>query len=247
MTPSIKFIANNELPEDKGQAQKIKRQAHRFVILNNILYRRSFQGPLFKCLSMGEVDYVLREIHEECCGEHLRGIVLARKAMLAGFCPATLMKPICAFCPFDQWDMDIVGPFSIARAQKKFLLFQGKEITAWCQEMKIIQSFTYVAYPQANCQTEVVNRIIVQALKTRLHGKGKDWVEELSSVLWAYRTTPRAPTQETSFNLVYGFEAVLSVEIGKSSARVKSYPDDNDQSRAMELDLVEEKREQALI
>ncbi|XP_073304555.1 uncharacterized protein [Primulina huaijiensis] len=124
--------------------------------------------------------------------------------------------------------MDIVGPFPIARAQKKFLLvaadyfykwveaeplteiteqedlkflwkniFQGKEITAWCQEMKITQSFTFVAYPQANGQTEVVNMIIVQALKTRLHGKEKDWVEELPSVLWAYRTTPQAPTQET--------------------------------------------------
>ncbi|XP_075489475.1 uncharacterized protein LOC142528317 [Primulina tabacum] len=86
--------------------------------------------------------------------------------------------------------------------------FQGKEITAWCQELKIAQSFTSVAYPQANGQTEVVNRIIVQALKTRLQGNGKDW---------------------------------------QSSAGIESYPVDNDQSRAMELDLVEEKREQTLI
>ncbi|XP_073061891.1 uncharacterized protein [Primulina eburnea] len=107
--------------------------------------------------------------------------------------------------------------------------------------MKITQSFTYVSYPQANGQIEVVKRIIVQALKTRLQGKGKDWVEELPSVLWAYRTTRQAPTQETSFNLVYGSEAILPVEIGQSSARVESYPDDNDKSRAMEFDLVEER------
>ncbi|XP_075479438.1 uncharacterized protein LOC142520321 [Primulina tabacum] len=113
--------------------------------------------------------------------------------------------------------------------------------------MKITQSFTSVSYPQANGQTEVVNRIIVQALKTRQQGKGKDWVEELHSVLWAYKTTPRAPTQETPFNLIYGSEAVLPVEIGQSSARVESYLDDNDGSRAMELNLVEEKREQAII
>ncbi|XP_075492557.1 uncharacterized protein LOC142530619 [Primulina tabacum] len=166
MIPLIKFMVNNELPEDKARAQKIKRQAPRFVLLNNI-YRRSFQGPLLKCLSMRDVDYVLREIHEGCCGEHLRGIALARKAMLAGF-----------------WRL-------ISDNGRQF---QGREITAWCQEMKIIQSFTSIAYPQANGQTEVVNRIIVQALKTRLQGKGKDRVEELSSVIWAYRTTPRAPT-----------------------------------------------------
>ncbi|XP_073019388.1 uncharacterized protein [Primulina eburnea] len=147
--PLIKFVVNNELPEDKAQAQKIKRQAPRFVLLNNILYRRSFRGPLLKCLSEKEVDYVLREIHEGCCAEHLRGISLARKTMLARFwwptlnqdsarvvqacegcqhhskfqhSPASIMKPIWASCPFDQWTMDTVGPFPIARAQKKFLL-----------------------------------------------------------------------------------------------------------------------------
>ncbi|XP_075521420.1 uncharacterized protein LOC142554640 [Primulina tabacum] len=87
--------------------------------------------------------------------------------------------------------------------------------------MKIIQSFTSVAYPQANGQTEVTNRIIVQALKARLHGKGKDWVEELPSELWAYRTTPRSSTRETPYSLVYGSEAVLPVEIGQSSTRVR--------------------------
>ncbi|XP_073312404.1 uncharacterized protein [Primulina huaijiensis] len=85
MTSFIKFITAGELPEDKIQSQKIKRQAPRFVLLNNVLYRRSFQGPLLKCLSEGEVDYVLREIHDGCCAEHLGGTALTRKTMLAGF------------------------------------------------------------------------------------------------------------------------------------------------------------------
>ncbi|XP_073304568.1 uncharacterized protein [Primulina huaijiensis] len=60
-------------------------------------------------------------------------------------------------------------------------------------------------------------------------------------------TTPRAPTQETPFNLVYGSEAVLPVEIGQSSVRVESYLENNDQSWAIELDLVEKKRERAMV
>ncbi|XP_075475618.1 uncharacterized protein LOC142507486 [Primulina tabacum] len=199
MTSLIKFIVKNELPVDKARAQKIKRQPPRFDLLNNILYRRSFQGPLLKCLSEGEVEYVLREINEGCCAEHLGGISLARKTMLAGFWWPTL-------------------------SQNSTRVVQGKEIRSWCREMKITQYFTFVAYPQANGQTEVVNRIIVQALKTRLQGKGKDWVEELPSVLWAYRTTPRAPTQETPFNLVYGSEAVLPVEIGQTSSQSRILP-----------------------
>ncbi|XP_073309970.1 uncharacterized protein [Primulina huaijiensis] len=92
MTSLIKFITAGELPEDKIQAQKIKRQTLRFVLLNNGLYRRSFQGPLLKCLSEGEVDYVFREIHEGCCAEHLGGTTLTRKMMLAGFWWPTLSQ-----------------------------------------------------------------------------------------------------------------------------------------------------------
>ncbi|XP_075483818.1 uncharacterized protein LOC142523976 [Primulina tabacum] len=92
MTPLIAYITNHELSEDKARAQKIKRQAHRFVLLNKILYRRSFQGPLLKCLNEKEVDYVLREIHEGCCAEHLEGMSLTRKTMLAGFWWPTLKQ-----------------------------------------------------------------------------------------------------------------------------------------------------------
>ncbi|XP_075492542.1 uncharacterized protein LOC142530604 [Primulina tabacum] len=165
VTPLIKLIMHNGLHEDKAQAQKIKRQAPRFVLLNNILYGRSFQGPLLKYLSEKEVDYVLREIHEGCCAEHLGGISLARKTMLAGFwsptlsqdsarvvqacegcqhhsnfrhSPATLMKPIWASFPFDQWGMDIVGPFSIARAQKRFLLVAVDYFSKWVEALKFL-------------------------------------------------------------------------------------------------------------
>ncbi|XP_073138204.1 uncharacterized protein [Henckelia pumila] len=44
--------------------------------------------------------------------------------------------------------------------------FCGSKVRAWCQEMKIEQVFTSVAYPQGNGQVEVTNRTIVQALKT---------------------------------------------------------------------------------
>ncbi|XP_073303001.1 uncharacterized protein [Primulina huaijiensis] len=85
MIPIIEYIIHEKLPENRAQAAKIRKQAPTFVFLNNVLYRRSYQGPLLKCLSEDEVAYVLREIHEGCCGEHLGGTALSRKAILAGF------------------------------------------------------------------------------------------------------------------------------------------------------------------
>ncbi|XP_073031274.1 uncharacterized protein [Primulina eburnea] len=85
MAPLMEYIEHKKIPEDPVQAAKIMKQAPRFVLLNNILYRRSHQGPLLKCLVEDEVDYVLREIHEGCCGKHLGATALSRKAVLTGF------------------------------------------------------------------------------------------------------------------------------------------------------------------
>ncbi|XP_075478819.1 uncharacterized protein LOC142519672 [Primulina tabacum] len=85
MTPIIEYMVHAKLPDDKTQVWKIKKQAPRFVLLNDVLYRRSYQGHLLKCLSEDEVEYILREIHEEFCGEHLGGTALSRKTILAGF------------------------------------------------------------------------------------------------------------------------------------------------------------------
>ncbi|XP_073120293.1 uncharacterized protein [Henckelia pumila] len=47
--------------------------------------------------------------------------------------------------------------------------------------------------------------------------------------------------------MVYGTEAVLPVEIGQESARIMAYREDNQELRAMYLDLLEENRSRAAI
>ncbi|KAL2232610.1 UNVERIFIED_CONTAM: Gag-Pol polyprotein [Sesamum indicum] len=121
--------------------------------------------------------------------------------------------------------------------------FQGKKITSWCKELKIQQHFTAVGHPQSNGQVEVVNRTILQHLKTRLSSKGS-WLDELPGVLWAYRTTPRSSTGETPFCLVFGTEALIPAEVGEESHRVTMYdPATNREERCLDLEVIEEKRE----
>lgn len=53
----------------------------------------------------------------------------------------------------------------------KFISDNGKQFAenpfkSWCDELKIKQTFTSVAHPQANGQTEVTNRTLLQGLKT---------------------------------------------------------------------------------
>ncbi|WVY97056.1 hypothetical protein V8G54_029207 [Vigna mungo] len=105
-----------------------------------------------------------------------------------------------------------------------------------------------VELPQTNGQAEAANKAIISELKKRL-GQAKGlWVEELPEVLWAYRCTPHGSTGETPFNLTYGTDAMLPVEVGEPSLR-RHIQDIrlNDEQLRMNLDTLPERREIALI
>ncbi|KAL0440403.1 UNVERIFIED_CONTAM: hypothetical protein Slati_2523300 [Sesamum latifolium] len=186
--------------------------------------------------------------------------------------PAEPLTTMLSPCPFMQWGMDIVGPFPLAFplavGQRKFLLVainyftkwveaeplaritegEGRRIQEWCQGLHIRQKFTTVAHPQANGQVEVTNRILVQGIKRRLKRVGENWAEELTSVLWAYKTTPRGSTGESPFSLVYGTEAVIPAELGLPSHRVMNFLEECNENLLREnLDLIEELREKAFL
>ena len=118
----------------------------------------------------------------------------------------------------------------------------------YCGELGITNRYSTPAYPQGNEQAEAVNKVIVNRLKERLDvAKGK-WVEELPHVLWTYRTTPCRSTGETPFSMIYGAEAVILLETGFPTSRTSSFnPSDNDEQLIKSLDLIEEKRENAMV
>ncbi|KAK1415619.1 hypothetical protein QVD17_31402 [Tagetes erecta] len=126
--------------------------------------------------------------------------------------------------------------------------FAEKPFSSWCEEFKIKQVFSSVAYPQSNGQVERMNRSIVEGIKARLGRYGKNWLEELPSVLWAIRTTEKTSHLKTPYSLVYGSEAVIPAEIGVNTRRSrKRSRDDNDREILLNLDLLEEARDHALI
>ncbi|XP_077248792.1 uncharacterized protein LOC143888303 [Tasmannia lanceolata] len=126
--------------------------------------------------------------------------------------------------------------------------FDCRNFRKVCSDLKIEQRFTSVAHPQTNGQTEVTNRILLQGIKKRLDEKVGRWADELYHVLWAYRTTPRTPTGESPFNLSFGTEAVIPVDVGTPSARISNFNKQlkGDGLRA-NLDLLEEAREESRI
>ena len=69
------------------------------------------------------------------------------------------------------------------------------------------------------------------------------WLDELPSVLWAYRTTVRTPIRETPFWLAYRSEVVISTKVQLTSYRVVNHDESkNDKAMCLQLDLVDEVR-----
>ena len=89
--------------------------------------------------------------------------------------------------------------------------FVDRTVQEWCQELGIKQHFTSVPHPQANGQIELANRTLLHGLKDRVENADGSWVEELPSILWSYRTTPKASMGETPFSLCYGSETLIPV------------------------------------
>ena len=71
--------------EDKIKARRIRMKVTRFAIIEGILFRKSFSGPLLRCVSKSEATEVLNAIHSGVYGNHSGGRCLAHKAITARY------------------------------------------------------------------------------------------------------------------------------------------------------------------
>jgi hypothetical protein len=67
-------------------------------------------------------------------------------------------------------------------------------------------------YPQANGQFEAINKFLITVLQRMIGIHKTNWYTILFSALWAYRTSVKSATRFTPFWLVYGIEAILTIE-----------------------------------
>jgi hypothetical protein len=85
-------------------------------------------------------------------------------------------------------------------------------------KIKLLNSSPY--YARANGQAEASNKVLIKIIKKTNKDNPRRWHEKLSEALGAHRTSRHGATKVTPFELVYGQEAVLPMEIGLQSLRV---------------------------
>ncbi|KAK4706990.1 hypothetical protein R3W88_033462 [Solanum pinnatisectum] len=68
-----------------NQKKSIRRMALNFFASGEILYRRTTNLGLLRCVDVSEAGKLLEQIHAGVCGTHMNGLTLARKILQAGY------------------------------------------------------------------------------------------------------------------------------------------------------------------
>ncbi|XP_009594174.1 uncharacterized protein [Nicotiana tomentosiformis] len=82
-----KFLATQKYPENatNGQKRALRRLANHFFLSGEVLYRRTPNLGLLRCVDTIEATRVLEEIHAGTCGPQMNGFTLAMKILRAGY------------------------------------------------------------------------------------------------------------------------------------------------------------------
>ncbi|RDX92239.1 hypothetical protein CR513_25656, partial [Mucuna pruriens] len=203
ISPFLEHLKEDLFPSNAAKAKKLVKEASKYTLVGQQLYRRDFSFPLLRCMDEEEFEYVIWEVHEDVYRTHKGGRALASKSTRGGYyCPtlnmtawstARVVSLYHITLAIYKWGVDTLGPFPTAPGQIKYLIVVVDYFTKWveaepiatisfasrstenfCAQLKIKQLFTSVEHPQSNGQPEVTNKVILRGLQKCLEkAKGR--------------------------------------------------------------------------
>nr|GEY89733.1 reverse transcriptase domain-containing protein [Tanacetum cinerariifolium] len=272
MTLILKYLAEGVLPADEKKARAIRRKSCRFAIIKGTLYKKSFLGPWLRCVGPLQANYVLREIHEGSCSMHAGTQSVVAKALGTGYYWPTMhedariliracqgcqihksvqrnpqykLTPITSPWPFYKWGIDIAGPFSEGPEKVKNLIVAIDYFTKWIEAKSlatIIDSqIKKFVWENVVCRFGLPEEIISDNEKQFRDNPFKDWCEKLC-IRQHFASVKHPQTN----GLVE--RANRSLEIGMPTLRTTKVDSvQNNDALEINLDLLEERREEAAI
>eukprot|EP00253_Pinus_taeda_P013700 PITA_13700 len=150
--------------------------------------------------------------------------------------PAFPLQPVNIEQPFEQWGLDIIGeinpPYS---KQHRYILtatdyftkfgvptalvfdnasyFSGNSMFDFAIKRGFKLKYSSNYYPQGNGLAESTNKNLIKIIKRTIEQNHRNWHKSLVFALWADRITQKASIGASSFNLVYGKEAILPTNL----------------------------------
>ena len=97
MTPIVDHLKEGKLPQERDEAHKLRIKSAKYIIMDEVLYKRGFSQPYLRCLALDEASYVLREVHERVCGNQFGARSLVHKVICVGYYLLTIQADAKAY------------------------------------------------------------------------------------------------------------------------------------------------------
>ena len=180
----LRYIKNQQYSEFANDNDKrtLRRLAMGFFLDGDILYKKSKDQMLLRCVSTDEAKKIVHEIHEGVCGTHASGHVMARQIMRAEYywmtlendcisyvrkchkcqiyadkihVPPTSLNVMVSPWPFLMWGMDVIGPITPKASNGHHFIFVVIDyFTKW------VETTSYASVTEIICRYELPERII---------------------------------------------------------------------------------------
>ncbi|XP_071739012.1 uncharacterized protein [Rutidosis leptorrhynchoides] len=85
MEPILQYIHNSVLPNDNREARLVRERAPMYIIQNDILYRKSYCGPIMWCVGPIKAEMIIDEVHNGFYALHSGYKTIAAKIMRMGY------------------------------------------------------------------------------------------------------------------------------------------------------------------
>ncbi|XP_070048920.1 uncharacterized protein [Nicotiana tomentosiformis] len=143
------------------QKRTIRRLASGFFLSRGILYKRTPDLGLLRCIDAKQASTIMAEVHSGVCGPHMSGYVLTKKILRAGYYWLTMERDCISFVckchqfqvygdlihsppselhtmsapwPFVAWGMDVIRPIEPAASNEhRFILVAIDYFTKWVE------------------------------------------------------------------------------------------------------------------
>ncbi|XP_027168835.1 LOW QUALITY PROTEIN: uncharacterized protein LOC113768604 [Coffea eugenioides] len=229
----------------------LRRMASNFFLSGEVLYKRTSDLNLLRCIDEDEAQYMMKEVHSGVCGPHMNGHLLAKK----------IMRTVAPW-PCSMWGMDVIGTIDPPASNgHRFILVAIEYFTKWVEA----ESFKHVTKKVvANflrdhiiCRFGVPETLITDNAKN-LNNDMVDGLCEQFKIKHRnsaiYRPQMNGAVEAANKNLkkilMYGMEAVLPAEVEIPSLQIlmeaKLEEADWIKQRHEQLTLIDEKRFNAI-
>jgi len=159
----FKYLRDNFIDAtlDKREQIRIKKLAMKYVIIDDILYKRSFNGILLRCLHDEEIGVALEHAHGGAYKGHFNGRLVYGKLIRMGYwwlamehdcyervkkceqcqkhahlelTPTQELNYVTSPWPFLMWDLDFMGVINPPSIEgHKFILVATEYYTKWVE------------------------------------------------------------------------------------------------------------------